>query len=55
MNEPNVNKPPGNKPHVNKPLAGLLVVAMEQAVAAPLCSMKLAEPAPGDQDRARRG
>jgi itaconate CoA-transferase len=26
-----------------KPLAGLLVVAMEQAVAAPLCSMKLAD------------
>nr|WP_314072257.1 CaiB/BaiF CoA-transferase family protein [uncultured Roseococcus sp.] len=32
-----------NKPSANKPLAGLLVVAMEQAVAAPLCSMKLAD------------
>ncbi|WP_421995684.1 CaiB/BaiF CoA transferase family protein [Roseococcus sp.] len=28
---------------MNKPLSGLLVVAMEQAVAAPLCSMKLAD------------
>lgn len=28
---------------MSKPLAGLLVVAMEQAVAAPLCSMKLAD------------
>ncbi len=39
-----------------KPLEGVLVVSMEQAVAAPYCASRLADAgARGDQGRTRRG
>jgi len=38
-----VAAPPGSAPGAGRPLEGVLVVALEQAVAAPLCSSRLAD------------